>query len=270
MGHAGICAGRSAVYASMPNRIALILAASIACVTSGLAACGRPPQVVTIPVPASASASGDAARPAAGMTISGTATLEISPDTADLTMTLSDELPRPVAAVASVRAKQAALVAALRKLGVGDADLKLSHMSLNPEYENYGGRVRGYSAAITVAVTTRQFDKLAPLMEAGADAGATHMASRFRRSDLPELKKKVRDMAIAAARAKAEQMTRALGTGLGRVVSVSEESSSGNGWEPRFQVSNAVEVRNSGAALGGELESLTLDVKVGFELGGQT
>ena len=102
-----------------------------------------------------------------------------------------------------------------------------------------------------------------------ADAGASQLSSAFRRSDLPELKKKVRDMALAAAKDKAKQTATALGIDLGRVVAVSENAG-GSMWNATYfpQVANAME-RNDvqgGTALGGTMQALTLDVSVGYQL----
>jgi uncharacterized protein YggE len=94
------------------------------------------------------------------------------------------------------------------------------------------------------------------------------MSSAFRRSDLPELKKKVRDLAVVAARAKAKQLTDAAGVKLGRIVSIGE-APTGAMWGSAYfpQVSNSVEVSNtSGGALGGSLQALTLDITLGYEL----
>jgi uncharacterized protein YggE len=101
-----------------------------------------------------------------------------------------------------------------------------------------------------------------------ASSGATSISNAFRRSDLPELKKKVRDMALAAAKDKATQTAKALGIELGRIVSVAENPG-GMMWHRTYfpQVANAMETRdNSAVVLGGSLQPLTLDVTIGFEL----
>jgi uncharacterized protein YggE len=91
------------------------------------------------------------------------------------------------------------------------------------------------------------------------------MWSSFRRSNLPELKTRVRDMAVAAARTKAKQLADGVGAKLGRVVSVAE-APGGSGWYGS-QVSNAVEVRSNGSAsVDGALQPLTLEVTLGYEL----
>jgi len=210
------------------------------------------------------------------MTVTGTATLEVSPDCADLTMTLSADSAKPGGATAQVQREEDALVGALKKLGVEGADLKLSYLTLDPIYEpNPLGwaqlKVHTYRAQITVTATTHDFAKVATIMEAGADAGATSLSSAFRRSDLPELKKKVRAMALAAAKDKAEQTASTLGIKLGRITSVAENLG-GQMWSNAYfpQVSNVAQSQAAPATLGGALQPLTLDVTIGYELAKET
>ena len=93
------------------------------------------------------------------------------------------------------------------------------------------------------------------------------MSSQFRRSDLPELKKKVRDMALIAAKDKAKQTAGTLGIKLGRVISVAENPN-GHMWSSAyFPQANMAETRNdSGVVLGGTMQPLTLEVTIGYEL----
>jgi len=244
---------------------ALVLATS-------LTACGdRTPQVIAVP------AAGEIDHPGQ-MTVTGQATLEVSPDCADLTITLSADNVKPGSAVKQLDAKKRELIAALKKIGVETADVKLSNLNLDPIYEpNPEGwatlKVRTYRAQITVTATTKDFSKIADIMDTAATAGASSISNQFRRSDLPELKKKVRDMALAAAKDKAKQTADALGIKLGRVMSVGENQG-GYMWNATYfpQAVNAMATRdNSGAVvLGGALQPLTLDVTIGFELAKQT
>lgn len=203
------------------------------------------------------------------MTVTGSSTLEVSPDCADLTMTLSADNVRPGAATASVNKEEGDLVAALTKQGVSPKDMKLSLLTLEPVYQPnlYPLKVSVYRAQITVTVTTRDFSQVSALMETGANAGAEQLSSQFRRSDLPELKKKVRDEALAAAKAKAQQTATALGIQLGRIVAVSENAG-GQMWTNTYFPQNSVRVQNDspGTALGGTMQPLSLEVSVGYEL----
>lgn len=203
------------------------------------------------------------------MTVTGAATLEVSPDCADLTMTLTADSVRPGTATSTVNALETRLVQALQLQGVPPQDMKLSLLSLGPVYEpNLDPlKIHTYRAQITVTATTRDFAKIGPLMELGAESGATEMTSNFRRSDLPELKKKVRDMALAAAKDKAKQTASALGIEVGRVVAVSE-AAGGSMWNREYFPQNAATTSNSsGASLGGTLQPLSLEVSIGYQLG---
>lgn len=207
-----------------------------------------------------------------GMTVTGTAVLDVSPDCADLTMTIVGEGARPGQATAAVQKQQQELVAALKKLGVEGADLKLSYLRLDPVYAQTSlgiqtQRITGYRAEVTVTATTKRFELVGPIMEAGANAGASSMSSQFRRSDLPELKKQVRDLALKAAKEKAAQTAKALGIELGRIISVAE-APNGSMWSNAYfpQVANEAIARPSAGVLGGPLQSLTLDVTIGYEL----
>jgi uncharacterized protein len=204
------------------------------------------------------------------MTVSGTATLQVNPDCADLVMTIEGKAMRPGAAVASLKKKQDALIANLRRLALEDADLKLSTMSIDPVYEwvENTNVFKGYVARLVLTATTRKFDLLGAMMEAGGDADVTQMSSQFRRSDIDDLKKKVREMALLAARDKARQITTTLGIELGKISAVIEDGASPFYERPYFaQVPNALEAdAKTWASLGAELQPLTLNVSITYDL----
>jgi uncharacterized protein YggE len=256
----------------LKHRLArLALAASLLAVPAVAAsACGDrgAPQIFAVPA-------AEIDKPGA-MTVTGTAVLEVSPDCADLTMTIVGEGARPGVATAAVQRQQAELVEALRKIGVEGPDLKLSYLRLEPVYAQttlgiQTQRITGYRVEVTVTATTKRFELVGPIMEAGANAGASSMSSQFRRSDLPALKKQVREMALTAAKEKAAQTASTLGIELGRIVMVAE-APSGTMWGSAYfpQVANMAVERSSGNTLGGALQTLSLDVTIGFELSRKT
>jgi uncharacterized protein len=214
---------------------------------------------------------GDKIQPAV-MSITGTATLDVAPDTADISMTMTADGARPKQAVTSLHARQAELVKALMDMDIETADIKISQLGLNPVYvypENAPPRIRGYQATLTVTASTRKFDLIGDIMEAGAGAGVSTMATTFRCSDLPELKKKVRDMAIAAAREKADQMAHGFGVKMKRVTLLNE-AAAGNAWyfDPAFANAAGAETEAARAkvSLSPELQPLVLTVTVAYEL----
>lgn len=211
------------------------------------------------------------------MTVTGTATLEVSPDCADLTLTISADGVQPGLATRTLQAKEQQLIEALAKLGVERSDVKLSYLTMNPIYDpNPTGwaqlHVHTYRAEITVTATTHQFDKIGDIMDAGANAGVTAMSTAFRRSDLSQLKKKVRDMALIAAKDKAQQTVTTLGIKLGRVITVAE-TPNGTMWSNAYfpqAVANTEARMASPVTLGGTLQPLTLDISIGYEFATQS
>jgi uncharacterized protein YggE len=237
---------------------------------AGVAACGSRGgggmiTVAAPPVPG-------ADDPRIGLQVSGTATMEIVPDTVDLRMTLTAEAPRPAAAAKAVNERQAAVqkqIAALTLSGV-KIDLALSFLSVQPLYDAKTGRVRGYQAAITLTLSTGDFDRVADLMELGAQQSATEMSTSFRSRDLTGAKKKVRDQALAAVKAKAEQMAGGLGVKLGKIVNIAE--SAGQPWDygyvygPGVPNAQSFQPASDSAGLRPDAQQLTLTITVGYEL----
>jgi uncharacterized protein len=247
---------------------ALALATSLTTV----AACNSKPQIIAVQAPDPHSP----AQQPGSMVVTGQATLEVSPDCADLTITLTSDSIRPGVATKDLEAKKQLLIAALKKVGVETNDIKLSTLSLDPVYEpNPEGwaqiKVHTYRAQVTVTATTRDFGKIADILDAAGNAGASSMSTQFRRSDMAELKKQVRENALKAAKDKAEQTAHALGIKLGRITSVAENQG-GYMWNATYfpQVANSFQSRDSGVALGGTLQPLTLDVTISFELAKET
>ena len=249
---------------TIKNKLAgLLLASSLGL---GLGACNdRAPQVIAVP------STTNPVQPGV-MTVTGQATLEVSPDCADLTMTLSIDGARPGTAASGLTKKEDELVAALEKLGIPKSDIKLSMMTLNPIYKDWPQvKVLTYRAEVTITATTHKFEQLADMMEVGANSGATSMSSNFRRSDLAELKKQVREMALKAAKEKAQLTAKTLGIELGRVTSVAEVPAGymwSNAYFPNVANEAAIAPAPNGqhVSLSGAMQPLTLDITIGFEL----
>jgi uncharacterized protein len=237
----------------MNTRSQLVLALSL--LATSLAACSHAPPPVVVHAER-----GDRT---AGMTVTGTATIGVSPDCADLVLTITREAKQPGAAMASVRERQDVLIDALRQLGVADADITLSQLGVDPVYDwmNQRSALRAFEARITITATTRRFDQIGDLMEAAAAAGATSMTSRFRHTDLERLKSQVRAQAIAAAQAKATETAAALGVTLGPITIVAEANQS-------YLFSNTYfpPAASASGELRGDLQPLTIDVTITYDL----
>ncbi len=219
------------------------------------------------------------AKPAPGQfAVVGTATLDVRPDVVDLHLTIAAEAPRAPVAAGQLRTRQAALREALIAAGIAAEDLTFSSLGIEPVYvydNNAPPRLRGYRAAIELTATSRSFDALPALLEAAVGAGATNVTTQRRVLDLPTRKREVRDLALAAAKAKAEQTASALGVKLGRITSINESSGDGWGWNGRWgaEVPNAANVAqiampapSGGPTLSGDTQTITLSIALTYEL----
>ena len=165
--------------------------------------------------------------------------------------------------------------AALVTAGIATEDLAFSSLGIEPVYvydEHAPPRLRGYRAAIDLTATSKQFEALPDVLEAAVSAGATNVTTERRVLDLPARKREVRDLALAAAKAKAEQTASALGVKLGRITAIDEASDDGTGWNGRWgrETANvaqmAVAAPPSAGPLVGDAQTLSLTISLAYEL----
>jgi uncharacterized protein YggE len=194
------------------------------------------------------------------ITVTGTATLDVTPDLLDVRMSLTQIAVRPSASIAALRTRQAQLVKTLPQ-GV---DIKLSTLNLYPQTDDKG-RVTGYESSLELTVTTKTFDQLGEIAEAAAAANATGISTAWRRSDLVAMKDHVRVMALQAAAAKAEETAKTLSFTIGQIDSVVENA--GTPYWGGNAIANSVE--NNTVSTGGvdpTASSLSLNVTITYEI----
>ncbi|MEV4232857.1 SIMPL domain-containing protein, partial [Streptomyces bobili] len=122
-----------------------------------------------------------------------------------------------------------ALLDAVRRQGVAEADIRTESVSVNPvhDYTDGATRLRGYQAAQTFSVTVREVGRTGAVLQAITDA--TGEAGRvnsvtFGVSDPAPLLARARRAAHEDAHTKALQYARLSGHRLGRLVSLSEDA----------------------------------------------
>lgn len=240
----------------------LLVSLALTCVVG----CSTAPQIVAVPsTPTSEAVPSQ-------YTVIGTATIAALPDLAELVVVLSSERTRPRDAAASVRDSQAALMAALTAAGVTQSDIAVSRLQIDAVHELIDPRgakmrLRGYDAALTITITTRDFDRLPELMDIAASSGATSLSSRLRVSDLPAIKQRAREEAAKMARSKAESMAGLLGVDLGRIRAISESDGGGMGNFYANRLDNDYQPADPSAGAHGEAEEITVSVSVTYDLG---
>ena len=124
---------------------------------------------------------------------------------------------------------QQRILTALRGAGLADADLQTTQLSLQPEYEysQEGRKLLGYTARNQVEAKVTDLSTLSRAIDAAVTAGGDDVRMEgisFELSDPDAARAAAREEAVANARAKAEQLARLSGAGLGRVIAIAEST----------------------------------------------
>jgi len=165
--------------------------------------------------------------PKNSITVHGTGRITMKPDTATFSIGIEATARRAGAAMDEASSKMAAIIAALTKQGVAEADLTTTQISLNATYDYNSGKSRptltGYSATQTLSVKARALAKAGSLIDVSVDAGANQVGGiEFSVDDPTDATDQARTAAVEDARRRAEALAKAAGVNLGAVISITE------------------------------------------------
>jgi uncharacterized protein YggE len=160
------------------------------------------------------------------LTVSGIGKVTVVPDVARVYLGVT--LTKPTVREARDAAAKAmtAVIAAIKGLGVAEADIQTSGLSLSARYANGSStRIVGYVISEQVQVTVRDLDKAGDVVDAATAKGATDVNGiSFELADPAKALDDARAAAVTAARASGLVMANAAHVTLGAVVSVSDGS----------------------------------------------
>jgi uncharacterized protein YggE len=177
------------------------------------------------------------------LVLRGEGKVEMKPDFAQVFVGVNAEAPQAIDAMNQQNAQMTAVVAALKKAGIAERDIRTSNLSLNQTFQPYQAgvapRPRGYTASNRVTVKVRNVDKLGATIDAIVSAGSNSISGvSFGVENNEQPRKQARANAVKDAMAKAEDYAAALGLRIRRIVNVAEPNVSG----PRAPVSAMQEV----------------------------
>ena len=112
----------------------------------------------------------------------------------------------------------------VKALGVAEADVQTTNLSLYPQYGNGSTpKVVGYQISEQIQVTVRDLDKAGDVVDAATAHGATDVNGiSFEIADPVKAQNDARAAAVAAARTSAQAMATAGNVSLGAVVSITD------------------------------------------------
>jgi uncharacterized protein YggE len=171
----------------------------------------------------------DSTVPEHTISVSGTGTVTLKPDVADLHLGVLITRPTVKAAQADAASAMTKVIAALKALGIADKDIQTSNVSLQPAYDYSSNsnppRITGFQMSNSVTVTVRDLTKLGDAIDNSLAAGATSLDGvNFRVDDQTAAEGQARQAAMAEAKSKAQTLATAAGVSIGGVASISETS----------------------------------------------
>lgn len=223
--------------------------------------------LVAVPAFAQAPAPRDPAVPET-VSVNGTGRAELTPDRAVFTVGVQTVAPTVAAALQDNNARVAAIIAALKRLGATDREIRTSQMSIYPQQDHQPGklpRITGYQVSNSITVTREDPSTVGKFLQAAVDAGANSVSGvSFAVSDPARGRDTALQAAFADARAKAEVLARAAGRTLGRTIAIAE----GGGVRPPTPMPYAMrmEAQSSEVPIMSGTEEVSFTVSVVFEL----
>ncbi len=152
-----------------------------------------------------------------------------APDQAKVSAGVVTQAPTAGDAMRQNAAQMTSAFAALKRAGIEARNITTSQMSLQPQYDyqnRKAPRITGYEVRNTVTAKTYNLEEVGPMLDALVSAGVNNINGvTFSIKDSKSAKAKARLDAIAQAREKAENMAKAAGVRLGKVLEIRENSS---------------------------------------------
>lgn len=151
--------------------------------------------------------------------------VKVSPDRATIQISVQTRAVTAAAAASENATKQAAVIAALRALGLAADQISTSGYTIYPEQRYEANRepiVTGYNVTNTLSVEIRRLDQVGPAIDAALAKGANMVTSlQFFAANTEDARRRAIELAVQKARLDAEAAARAGGGTLGGLLEVS-------------------------------------------------
>ncbi|MBK9927201.1 MAG: SIMPL domain-containing protein [Anaerolineales bacterium] len=167
--------------------------------------------------------------------VSGVAVVNVTPDRALIKLGVQSNGKSAKEAQTKNSATISQVVKALKALGIDSKDIATDWYTIEPLYEDYDSlNIKGYRIYNIVEVTMRDASKANDAIVAAFQAGANQVVDvQFYTSELRKYRDQARDMAMKAAREKADALSTAAGTGVSCILTINENTQSNfyyGGW----------------------------------------
>ena len=207
-----------------------------------------------------------AAEPDRHVTVTGVGTINVVPDAVRFYPSVTALANKSSEALATASKTASAVRAALKNAGIATKDIKSSNFSVYPEYnytQDRGSVIVGYRATQSFTVVIRKADIAGKVVEDVVNAGNENVTIN---GIVPFITKgsaameDARAAAVADARSRAASYAKLLGTPLGKVVYLQENSAPSYSF-PRLGMAKAEDGSTPQIDLGEEEVSVSITVR---------
>jgi hypothetical protein len=207
-----------------------------------------------------------AAEPDRHVTVTGVGTINVVPDAVRFYPSVTALANKSSEALATASKTASAVRVALKNAGIATKDIKSSNLSVYPEYnytQDRGSVIVGYRATQSFTVVIRKADIAGKVVEDVVNAGNENVTIN---GIVPFITKgsaameEARSAAVADARSRAASYAKLLGTSLGKVVYLQENSAPSYSF-PRLGMAKAEDGSTPQIDLGEEEVSVSITVR---------
>jgi uncharacterized protein YggE len=171
-----------------------------------------------------------AAAASAGITVVGTGSARVAPDTAEWSFGVQTSGDTAAAALSANSDAMKGILAALRDAGLGGDDLRTEQVSVYPRTSDDGSSIVGYDASNTAHAVIRDLERAGAIVDAVVAAGANQVyGPTLTASDAEERYGAAVEAAFDDARSRAQAIADKAGLALGEPVAIVEGASGGGG-----------------------------------------
>lgn len=161
------------------------------------------------------------------LVVTGEGKVSVTPDIAIVNLGIEESGASLKQVQGNVNNKSNNLVSTVKKLGVGEGDIKTTAYNIYPnyDYDSQPAKITGYRVSINYQVKVKDFDKVNDLLVKATESGANIIGDiTFDINEATKNKKlqEAREEAVGKAKEKAEGLAKAAGISLGKIINVSE------------------------------------------------
>jgi uncharacterized protein YggE len=207
------------------------------------------------------------------ISVSGTGRTSVAPDRFTFTVGVQSVAPTVDQAVNENNNRVASVVAALKKAGATDSEIRTSNFAIWPQQDYTQGKlptILGYQVSNNITVTKSRVADAGSLLQVAVNAGVNQSSGlQFEVSDPAKGRTEGMNAAFADAKAKAAVLAGAAGRTLGRAMTISEGVQQS---PPPYPMPRAMAMRAEAAQAVSDIpiesgsQEMTYTVSVVFEL----